>query len=82
MKLYVSNNCPACKLVESSELLRQFVSWVEIRNIDTNPHARYEFDQHSLRTVPALVDQRNVIVGAMQIFHYLRRLVIPGRPTM
>lgn len=78
MQLYVSNNCSACKMVESSELLRQFTPWLEIRNIDTDSHARAEFDRQGLKRLPTLVDHRNVIVGAMQIFHYLRRLTPPG----
>lgn len=67
MKLYVSNDCPACKLLYSLPGIHR----VTIRNVDNDPSAAREFLELKLRVVPTLVHGNVIKVGAADIRRYL-----------
>lgn len=71
MKLYVSNTCQECRIVEASPLLRRINHTLLIRNVDQDPRAIEELAAVGSRSVPTLVHGHLVWIGADSILNYL-----------
>lgn len=68
--IFVSSHCPSCRMLYGSPL----ISKADIRNIDSDAHARQAHAQAGLRVVPTMVHEGRSHVGVHEILNYLSRI--------